>query len=84
MGMQDILQYRIVVAKDPETGCVVAEVPALGIADQGIDVPEALANMKAMVTFHVECLQEEGEPIPSGEVGEEGLYVHVRLPAQAA
>lgn len=66
--------------KDPETGSVVAEVPALGIADQGVDVPEALANIKAMVAFHVECLQEEGEPIPPGEEGEEGSYLHVMLP----
>ena len=64
MSMRDILQYRILVTKDPETGSVVAEVPALGIADQGADVPEALANIRAMVAFHVECLQEEGEPIP--------------------
>jgi len=64
MSMRDILQYRILVVKDPETGSVVAEVPSLGIADQGADVPEALANIRAMVAFHVECLQEEGEPIP--------------------
>ena len=80
MSAPAILQYRVLVSKDPETGCVVAEVPALGIADQGADVPEALANIQAVVTFHVECLQEEGEPIPLGEEGEEGSYHHVMLP----
>ncbi|OGB92686.1 MAG: hypothetical protein A3G35_13755 [candidate division NC10 bacterium RIFCSPLOWO2_12_FULL_66_18] len=84
MSGRDILQYRVLVTKDPETGSVVAEVPALGIADHGADVPEALANIKAMVTFHVECLQEEGESIPPGEEREEGFYVHVKLPAHAA
>jgi predicted RNase H-like HicB family nuclease len=84
MSARDILQYRVLMTKDPETGCVVAEVPALGIADQGVDIPEALANIKAMVAFHVECLQEEGEPIPPGEEGEEGFYVHVKLRAHAA
>ena len=84
MSVSAMLQYRVEVTKDPETGCVVAEVPALGIADQGADVPEALANIKAMVAFHVECLQEEGESIPSGGEGEEGIYVHVRLPARVA
>ncbi len=79
-----ILQYRVLVMKDPETGSVVAEIPALQIADFGADVPEALANIKAMVAFHVECLQEEGEPIPPGEEGEEGFYVHVKIPAHAA
>ncbi len=38
MSVRDILQYRIVVAKDPETGSVVAEVPALGIPDKGADL----------------------------------------------
>ncbi len=84
MSPPAILQYRVMMMKDPETGSVVAEIPALGIADQGADVPEALANIKAMVAFHVECLQEEGEPIPPGEEGEEGFYVHVKLPAHAA
>lgn len=84
MTPSSMLQYRVVVTKDEETGCVVAEVPALGIADQGADAQEALTNIKAMVTFHVECLQEEGEPIPAAEEGEEGFYVHVKLPAHAA
>lgn len=65
-----ILQYRVRVTKDPETGSVVAEVPALGIADQGADVPEALANIKAMVAFHLECLREEGKPIPTDKGAE--------------
>lgn len=80
MSATAMLQYRVRVTKDPETGSVVAEVPALGIADQGVDVPEALANIKAMVAFHVECLQEEGESIPLDEEGEEGSYLHVMLP----
>jgi predicted RNase H-like HicB family nuclease len=84
MSPSSMLQYRVVVTKDPETGSVVAEVPALGIADQGADVQEALTNIKAMVAFHVECLHEEGAPIPPGEEGEEGFYVHVKLPAHAA
>ena len=84
MSLSSMLQYRVVITKDPETGSVVAEVPALGIADQGADVQEALTNIRAMVAFHVECLHEEGAPIPPGEEGEEGFYVHVKLPAHAA
>jgi predicted RNase H-like HicB family nuclease len=79
-----LLQYRVIVTKDSETGSVVADVPALRIADYGLDVPEALANIKAMVAFHLECLQEEGKPVPPSEDGEEGFYVHVKLPAHAA
>jgi predicted RNase H-like HicB family nuclease len=74
-----MLHYRVVITRDSETGSVVAEVPALGIADQGADVPEALANIKAMVAFHVECLQEEGEPALPGEEGGPGLMGSEKL-----
>ena len=74
------LEYPVMVSKDPATGCVVAEVPALGIADSGADVPEALANIKAMVAFHLECLREEGKPIPADESGAEGVHLHVKIP----
>lgn len=73
MGASRMLQFRVEVSRDPVTGSVVAEVPGLGIADQGADVPEALANIKTMVAFHLGCLQEEGETIPDGEGGDEGL-----------
>lgn len=78
------LEYRVVVTKDSETGSVVAAVPALGLADYGADVPEALANIKAMVSFHLECLREEGKSVPASEEGGEGFYVHVKPPAHAA
>lgn len=64
MGTADILRYRVLVARDPETGCAVPMVPALGVADQGADTPETQVNIKAMVAFQVECLQGEGEPTP--------------------
>ena len=69
--MPGTLQYRVEVTKDPETGSVVAEVPALGIADHGADVPETLGHIKAMVAFHLECLDEEGEPVPPADASKE-------------
>jgi predicted RNase H-like HicB family nuclease len=72
------------VSKDRETGSVVAEIPALQIADSGADVPEALNRLQAMLTFHLDCLLEEGKPIPSEGSEDEGLYMRVRLPAHAA
>jgi len=41
MGVTAAVEYRVVVLKDPETGSVVAEIPALHLADYGADVPEA-------------------------------------------
>ncbi len=78
------LAYRVLVTKDPETGSVVAEIPTLQIADFGADVPEALERLRAMLSFHLECLQEEGKPVPSEEADEEGFFLRVKLPAHAA
>jgi predicted RNase H-like HicB family nuclease len=72
------------VSKDPETGSVVAEIPILHIADFGADVPEALERLQGMLAFHLDCLQEEGKPIPAEEGEEEGFYLRVRIPAHAA
>ena len=60
----DFLQYHVSVSRDSETGQVVAEIPALQIADYGKDLPEALSRLEEMLRFHLECLQAEGKPIP--------------------
>lgn len=65
MSAPATLEYRVLVSKDPETCSVVAEIPALHLADSGADAPEALDRLQAMLTFHLECLLEEGEPIPT-------------------
>ena len=84
MGGPVTLQYHVVFTKDPDTGSVVAEVPTLRIADFGGDVPDALDRLSAMVTFHLDCLREEGKPIPSEEGEEAGFYLRVKLPPHAA
>ena len=50
MGGQTVLQYQVAFTRDPETASVVAEVPALQIADFEVDVPEALDRLQAMAT----------------------------------
>ena len=84
MSVPAALQYRVAVSKDPEIGSVVAEIPMLQIVDFGADVPEALDRIQAKLTFHLECLLEEGKPIPSEGEDQEGLYLRVKLPAHAA
>lgn len=78
------LEYRVSINRDTETGQVVAEIPALGIADHGKDLPHALTHLEEMLRFHLECLQEEGKPIPEERHVEEGFYLRVKLPAHAA
>lgn len=64
-----ILNYSIVIDPDTETGTekpgFTAYCPALGIADDGNTVEEALANIQKTIKFHLSCLTEEGETIPS-------------------
>jgi predicted RNase H-like HicB family nuclease len=78
------LDYHVFVSRDTETGHVVAEIPALQITDYGIDLPEALSRLEEMLRFHLECLQAEGKPIPEERCIEEGFYLRMKLPADAA
>lgn len=78
------LNYHVVFAGDPETASVVAEIPALQIADFGADVPEVLERLQDMAIFHRDCLVREGKPIPTEEREEAGLYLRVKLPPHAA
>jgi predicted RNase H-like HicB family nuclease len=80
----EFLEFRVSVSRDEETGQVVGEIPALGIADYGKDLPEALTHLEAMLRFHLECLGKEGKPIPKERDVSEGFYLRVKPPAHAA
>lgn len=83
MSGPDTLQYQVVFTRDWETASVVAEIPTLQIADFGADMPEALERLQAMVTFHLDCLRQEGKPIPTEKGEEAGFYLRVKLPPHA-
>ena len=80
----EFVEFRVIVKRDAETGQVVVEIPSLGIADYGKDLPEALTHLEEMLRFHLECLQEEGKPVPEERHTEEGFYLRVKPPAHAA
>lgn len=84
MSRAEVLDYRVALTRDPETAAVVAEIPALQIADFGVDVPDALDRLQAMATFHLDCLVQEGKPIPTDEREEAGFYLRIKLPSRAA
>jgi hypothetical protein len=65
-------------------GRVVAEIPALEIADFAVDVPEALDRLLPMATFHLDCLIQDGKPVLTEEREEAGFYLPVELPPYAA
>jgi|GEM_PF-354919 predicted RNase H-like HicB family nuclease len=63
-----VLNYRIIVSPDKQTGTgkpgFVAQCPTLGIADDGDTVEEALANVKQAIQVFVDSLVEDKEPVP--------------------
>ena len=73
MKTQDLYQFKVVLSRDPKTRQTVAHVPALDIADYGIDSEEALNSLRDMLVFHLECLVSEGKAVPRDEGQEEGL-----------
>ena len=84
MKNQDLYQFKVVLSHDSQTRQTVAQVPALDIADYGINSEEALSSLQDMLVFHLECLVSEGKPVPREEGQEEGLFLQVRLPVGAS
>ncbi|MEX2373377.1 MAG: type II toxin-antitoxin system HicB family antitoxin [Dehalococcoidia bacterium] len=70
-------QYTVVLIPDADDGGYTVTVPALpGLVAQGESMDEALAMTREAITFHIECLVEEGEAVP-----DEGTIVveHVQI-----
>ena len=84
MERQELLNYHVVFTRDSETATVVAEIPTLQVADFGADLPEALERLQALAVFHLDCLAQEGKPIPLEDTNEAGFYLHVTRSSHAA
>jgi predicted RNase H-like HicB family nuclease len=69
--------HRFTVVFEPaEEGGFVVYIPALGIATQGETVEEARAMAEDAIVGRLECLLEEGQPIPEEHVhGREKIFV---------
>lgn len=74
----DFAEYRVCLCWDAETELMVADVPALGIADDGPDAPSALDSVREMALFHIEGLIEEGKEVPVEARTEEGIFIRIR------
>lgn len=60
-----------VVLEPAKEGGYVVYIPALGIATQGETLEEVRAMAQDAVTGRLECLMEEGQPIPEEHVNSE-------------
>lgn len=63
-----VLNYRIIVSPDTQTGTgkvgFTALCPTLGVADDGDTVEEALENVKGAIQVYIDSLVEDKEPVP--------------------
>lgn len=63
-----ILNYRIIVTPDKQTGTgklgYTALCPTLGVADDGNTISEALVNVKGAIKVYVDSLVEDQQPVP--------------------
>ena len=83
MDHQEFCEYLVRLTRDKATNQVVAEVPALTIADYGPDSQKALQRLKRMVAFHLGCLVAESKPVPKESRAGEGIYIRVKRPTGA-
>lgn len=63
-----ILNYRIIVSLDKQTGTgklgYTALCPTLGVADDGNTIEEALINIKGAIKIYVDSLVEDNKLVP--------------------
>jgi predicted RNase H-like HicB family nuclease len=59
-------RYSVLLTTEPEEGGYSVTVPTLpGLVTQGETLDEALANAREAIAFHLECLESEGQEIPT-------------------
>lgn len=66
-----ILNYRVIVTPDKQTGTgkagFTALCPTLGVADDGDTIEKALANLKGAIQVYVDSLIEDNESVPTDQ-----------------
>jgi len=66
-----VLNYRIIVSPDKQTGTgkpgFTALCPTLGVADDGDTIDEVLVNVKEAIKVYIDSLVEDKQPVPVDE-----------------
>lgn len=66
-----VLNYRVIVKPDTQTGTkkagYTALCPTLGVADDGDTIEKALQNVQQAIEAYVESLVADGLPVPTDE-----------------
>lgn len=77
-----VLNYRVIIEKeyyDDGTPVYTAYVPTLDIADYGDTIDKVLESLKDGIELAVECLIDEGKPVPVDNF-EENIIVNTQVP----
>lgn len=59
--------YKVVVEPDKDGGYVASAPSVPGVYEQGETADEAFERMHEAMTFHLDCMLEEGEEIPPSD-----------------
>ncbi|MBI2937197.1 MAG: type II toxin-antitoxin system HicB family antitoxin [Thaumarchaeota archaeon] len=62
-----MLNYRIMLRKEPEGGYTVTVSTLAGCITYGENVDEAISNAREAIELYIESLKEHGEDIPTEE-----------------
>ncbi|OHE56381.1 MAG: antitoxin HicB [Thaumarchaeota archaeon RBG_16_49_8] len=62
-----MLNYRIMLRKEPEGGYTVTVPTLAGCITYGENVDEAISNAREAIELYIESLKEHGEDIPTEE-----------------
>ena len=68
-----VLNYRVIIEPEKMGKKTVynAYCEALGLADYGDSIEEAIKSMRSLIKFHIECLIEEGKEVPQENIDKE-------------
>lgn len=70
---KQVLNYRIIIEPEKMGKKIAynAYCPTLGLADYGYSVDETIKNIKSLIKFHIECLIEDDQEVPTENTEEE-------------
>lgn len=70
---KQVLNFRIIIEPEKMGRKVVynAYCPTLGVADYGDSIDEAVKNIRSLIKFHIKCLLEDGQEVPTENTNDE-------------
>ena len=71
--------YNVLFQPEPEGGFTVTCPSLPGLVSYGATLEEARAMARDAIAGYLECLREDGEPIPASDTDEAPIVEHIRV-----